>query len=173
VEFLCGMRAIRRARADLELLQAMAGSFSAAMDELPALIERQRAALKASERDRRAALEELGAARARELFAREPVAAGRRVVTLRGAESLEALRTMAPAATALSQAVLIGTVSSPPSLLLATSEDSGLDAAALLRDVLAAAGGRGGGSPRVAQGTLPDIERLDAAVAELTRRTRG
>jgi alanyl-tRNA synthetase len=47
LEFLCGGRALGRARADQELLARLAVTLSAAPDELPRLIEAQRAELKA------------------------------------------------------------------------------------------------------------------------------
>jgi alanyl-tRNA synthetase len=40
-------------------------------------------------------------------------------------------------------------------LLVASSEDSGLDAGKALREGLNAVGGKGGGSPRLAQGSAP------------------
>ncbi len=53
VEFLCGERAMRRARADHELLSRLAGLFSASADELPALVEAQRTELKEAAAARR------------------------------------------------------------------------------------------------------------------------
>jgi alanyl-tRNA synthetase len=63
--------------------------------------------------------------------------------------------------------VLVGTVAEPPSLLLAAAEDTGIDAGRTLREVVTKFGGRGGGSPRVAQGTVPDKGRLAEAVASI------
>ena len=69
LEFACGARAMRRARADLDLLTRLADHFSAAVDELPALMEAQRADLKAAVAARRALEESLAGYRARELYA--------------------------------------------------------------------------------------------------------
>ena len=80
---------------------------------------------------------------------------------------MDELRALAQAFTPLPHAVLIGTLVEPPSLLLATSEDSGIDAGRTLRDVVTKLGGRGGGSSRVAQGTVPDGARLAEAVASV------
>jgi alanyl-tRNA synthetase len=55
-------------------------------------------------------------------------------------------------------------------VLLAASESSGIDAGALLKAALAASGGRGGGSPRLAQGTVPDATALDTALQALAAR---
>ena len=84
---------------------------------------------------------------------------------------MEELRALAQAFIALPKAVLVGAVAttSPPSLLLASSEDSGLDAGRALREVVTAAGGRGGGSSRLAQGSVPDTARVDAVVEAFMR----
>jgi alanyl-tRNA synthetase len=43
-------------------------------------------------------------------------------------------------------------------VLLAASKDSGINAGQVLKEALAKAGGRGGGSPAMAQGSLNTIE---------------
>ena len=52
--------------------------------------------------------------------------------------------------------------------MLAASEDAGIDAGKLLKAALTAAGGRGGGTPRMAQGGVPDASKLDAILAQLS-----
>jgi len=59
LEFLCGGRAVARARADFEILSELTGPASAGIDDLPALIEKQRAELKGIESVRRALEAEL------------------------------------------------------------------------------------------------------------------
>jgi alanyl-tRNA synthetase len=56
----------------------------------------------------------------------------------------------------------------PPSILLATSPDSGVDAGKVLRPLLERVGGRGGGSPRLAQGSAQTTEAIDEVVRWLT-----
>jgi alanyl-tRNA synthetase len=80
---------------------------------------------------------------------------------------MDELRTLAQAVVALPQVLLVGAVAEPPSLMVASSEDAGLDAGKTLRDVVTRLGGRGGGSPRIAQGTVPDAGRLAEAVASI------
>jgi hypothetical protein len=46
--------------------------------------------------------------------------------------------------------------------------DAGVDAAELLKGLLATVGGRGGGSPMVAQGIVPGRAQLDAVITSLT-----
>jgi alanyl-tRNA synthetase len=62
-------------------------------------------------------------------------------------------------------ALLVG--ASPTAVLVAASKDAGTDAGAVLKTVLAAAGGRGGGSPTLAQGNVPNTATLDALIAAL------
>jgi alanyl-tRNA synthetase len=79
-------------------------------------------------------------------------------------------KAIAQAAFALPRVVVIGALASPPSILLAASEDSGVDAGKLLKERLAAAGGRGGGSARLAQGSVPDAAALEQLVEHLVNR---
>ena len=169
VAFVCGGRALRRAREDHALLARLALDFSARPKEVPALA----AALRERERELRAALrraeEELAGFRARALY--EQTSPGedgvRRVVERRPAGGLEELRALAHAFIALPKAVLVAVVDEPPTLLFAASEDAGINAGAALKAALAEAGGRGGGSPRVAQGRVPDRALLEQLVRKL------
>jgi len=63
------------------------------------------------------------------------------------------------------QAVLLIAAANPPSILLAASKDSGFNAGAWLKPALAAQGGRGGGSPTMAQGSVASPEALEAVIA--------
>jgi alanyl-tRNA synthetase len=68
--------------------------------------------------------------------------------------------------TALPRAVFVGAIGDPPTVLLATSEDSGIDAGAALKQALGEVGGRGGGNQRVAQGSAP-AAALEAVIRAL------
>jgi alanyl-tRNA synthetase len=168
LEFLCGTRAVRRARADLDLLSRLAGRFSASAEELPALMEAQRVDLKAAMSDRRELERSLAAYRARELHAAtEPGKGGVRRIVVREDGGVERLRPLAEALAALPGSVLVGWTADPPAVLLATSADSGVDAGTTLKGALAAVGGRGGGNARLAQGTAPSVAALEQAIAAL------
>ena len=169
VDFLCGLRAARRARADYLALSHIASGFSAALDDAPGLVDRQRQELREAHASRDAILQELAAFQARDRVAAiAPDASGRRVVVERIASgSLETLRPLATAVAAHAGAIFIGAADEPPSILLATSPSSGMDAGAVLKQVLTASGGRGGGSPRLAQGSLPGREALATALTSL------
>ena len=167
LEFLCGMRAVRRARADADLLAGIAGAQSAAPDELPVLLEAQRAELKSSNAARRELEERVAHYRARELYeAAAPDAGGRRMIVVREEHGpIERLRPLGQALAALPHAVFIGLTTRPAAVLVAASADAGLDAGRNLKAALQRHGGRGGGNPRLAQGSIADAGALEAIVA--------
>jgi alanyl-tRNA synthetase len=80
---------------------------------------------------------------------------------------MEGCRGLAQAVTALANAVFIASLPSPPTLLLGSSPESGVDAGQLLKSVLTELGGRGGGTARLAQGTVPAAAAIEAALARL------
>ncbi len=168
IEFLCGLRAVRRARADQELLSRLSAQYSAAAEELPLLAEAQRAELKEAATARRALEAELDRHRATELYGGTVAAAdGVRRVVVRDDRGVERLRGLGQAVAAFPRALFIGVAANPPGLVVAAADDSGCDAAAMLQSVLTPAGGRGGGTPRLAQGTLP-ADALENAAAQLS-----
>jgi alanyl-tRNA synthetase len=167
VEFICGWRALARARTDFDALSAIAGSLTAAIDEAPALVAAQAAHLKEAETDARKRGDELAKYQARERYdAAVPDADGiRRIVET--AASMDPLRAMAQAIALLPKAVYVGSVSTPPGIVFAAAADSGINAGEVLKTALSANGGRGGGSPRVAQGTVADGAALVRALSAL------
>jgi alanyl-tRNA synthetase len=171
LEFVCGARAVRRARADLDLLSRLAGQFSAAADEVPALMEAQRAELKAAAVARRELEEALARYRARELYDAIPDGAPRRIVVREEQGAIDRLRPLAQAVAAMPSALFVGWTADPPALLVGASPDAGVDAGAALKSALEAVGGRGGGNARLAQGTAPSVAALEQAVTALLSRT--
>ncbi len=162
IEFLCGMRSVRRARADYEALSRIARSFSAPLEEAPALVAAQIEKLAESDKTRRRLSAELATARGRELYAvTQPDADG----TRRSIRRLDVLtddqRTEAQSFASGPKAVMLLLARNPPTVLLAASKDSGVDAGRWLKTVLAEVGGRGGGSPTMARGSLPSEEALN------------
>ncbi len=170
VEFLCGERAIRRARADYEALSKTAQVFSAPPGEVPALAAAQAEAARSQEKARRKLELELAAYQGRELYqATAPDVAGFRRVTRRAARgSMEDLRALAASFTAQPKALFLAALADPPSVLLAVSADASLDAGELLKAALAEVGGRGGGAAGLAQGSVPGAAELDRAITRLT-----
>ncbi|MEP7086905.1 MAG: DHHA1 domain-containing protein [Gemmatimonadota bacterium] len=172
VEFVCGLRAVRAARADHEILTALAQTLSVAPGELVAKSKSQGDELRAAQSARREVAIALDGYRARERFdATAPDSAGRRIFIERRAgdapDDLNELRSLAQATIALGEALFVGTLASPPTIVVASSVAT-LDAGAVLKKILAEHGGRGGGNARIAQGTVPTPSALDTAVAAAT-----
>jgi alanyl-tRNA synthetase len=169
VEFVCGGRAVRRARADFEALSSIAQLFSAPLDEVAPLVAAQLETAKAVEKTRRKLELDLAAYRGKELYTvTEPGADGlRRVVQQLDRGHLEDLRAVAQNFTAQPKSVFVATLKDPPSVLVAASADSGVDAGQLLKAALSEAGGRGGGNARIAQGSVPDAALLDTLTARI------
>jgi alanyl-tRNA synthetase len=173
VEFLCGERATRRARADYELLQRSSSLFSTGIDELPAVLETRASELSHALKRERELQQSLDELRAREQYAqaiaRSPSAPRVCLFERRPNGGLQDLRGFAQQVAAQPRGVFVASVAEPAALLIAAAEDSGIDAAALLRSALTAAGGRGGGSARLAQGSAPSVEALEQAWEAVTR----
>ena len=170
IEFLCGGRAVARARRDMEALGEIAAGFSASPDDAPTLVTRQREALD----------EALGAARALRGELARLRAESRHAVLVPGADGVrrahvelergdvDEVRAELQAFATLPMAVAVVLLREPAMLLVAASSDSGMDAGARLKAALSAVGGKGGGSPRFAQGTAPSREALTTAWHGLT-----
>jgi alanyl-tRNA synthetase len=169
LEFLCGARAVRLARNDHDLLTKISGLFSSAAEEVPALVESQRAELRQAVSAQRELEQALSLSRARELYlATPPRPDGLRVIVIREETgAADRLRALGQAFGALTRALLVGAIEDPPTVLLASSEDSGIDAGRTLRGELERVGGRGGGSARLAQGSVKDREGLETVLRAL------
>jgi len=169
VEFLCGSRAIARARADFDALSRVAQMVSGSLDETPGLVAAQFEAARDADKLRRRLEADLAQYQGRELYAATaPDEAGvRRVVRRAPSGNLEDLRAVAQSFTAQTRAVFVAALDEPPAVLLAVSADSGLDAGKLLKPALTKEGGRGGGNARVAQGSLPSQAALEAVLGQI------
>lgn len=167
IEFVCGGRAVARARADYNCLTQVARCFSAALEETPALVAGLIEQSKEAEKSKRKLAIELAAMRGRELYeATAPDGQGMRVRMERVKSLDDELRALAQSFTAREGARLIAVCDAPPSILYAVSE--GLPpAGARLKQALEANGGRGGGTARTAQGSLPDRASLERVAETL------
>jgi len=170
LEFLCGMRAVRRARRDFDSLGRVARVFSSTLDDAPALVAAQRDALQAADKARRRVAGELAGYHGREKYdSTQPDPDGvRRVVVRRPSGAVdEELRALAQGFTARPKALLVAAIEDPPTVLVAVSADLGLHAGDTLKTLLARHAGRGGGNARMAQGTVPSAEALEALLAQI------
>ena len=168
VEFVCGNRALRRARADFRVLAAMGRLLSVppeqSVDTLTALIEKNKALEKTAQR----LATELARREGKELYLETtPGPDGVRRVLQRGAID-DAMRARAQAFAAGERAAFVAICEQSPSILLAASADAGIHAGDLMKKALAAHGGRGGGNQFLAQGSVSDSAAL-ASVEALLR----
>ncbi len=162
VGFLAGDRVLSHLQISDRTLAALAAELGCATNQLEQIVAARQQESK-SLRDQVGKLEqEVAVARVRTRFdAAEADADGVRRITHHAVEeSAGLLRLMAQAVGPLERAALVIISASPAALYFGTSADSGLDAGGLLKPALAAIGGRGGGSARVAQGTAPSVEAL-------------
>lgn len=161
IEFVAGHRAVQRARADAELLARSARPLSAAPTDLPLLVEQQLARVKELEGERKRLLAEVAAFEAEALWraADADVNAIRRISKL-VTGSVKDAEPLVQQLLAIGACVVLVTNEATGGVLLASSAETGIDAGQTLRTALQAAGGRGGGSPRIAQGALSDPSAL-------------
>ncbi len=172
LEFLCGMRAVRRARADFDALLQAAQLFSSTPDEVPGLVAAQQAKLQDAEKANRKLAAEAAVRRGRDLYAaREPGAGGLRVYEVSLSSAIgEEIRNEANGFVSQPKAAYLALSKAPPSVLFALSPDAGLNAGEVLKSLLAQVGGRGGGTPQMAQGSVPGESVLDLLAAGLRAR---
>jgi len=167
LEFVCGNRALRRARADYRLLAAIGRALSVPAEQTPehlvGLIEKNKSLEKTTQR----LATELARREGKELYlAAVPGPDGIRRVIERGPID-DAMRARAQAFVAGEKGVFLAVCDQPPSLLLAASADSGIHAGDRVKAAMAAAHGRGGGNQQLGQGSVPDAAALASAEALL------
>jgi alanyl-tRNA synthetase len=174
VSFVCGGRAVEAAQRDFAALSQAAAALSTHIWELPAQVGKLLEESKAGHRQAARLLEELAAYHAAELLAAAaPGAGGVRLVARAYADRDPAfLKLLARRLTAEENVVaLLASTQSPPTLLFARSAAlPGPDLAALLKELVAPRAGRGGGTPTLAQGGLPDPAAISPLLAEATHR---
>jgi alanyl-tRNA synthetase len=162
LEFVCGLRAVRRARQDFATLTEISRLVSVPFDEAPAIIAAQVERAKGFEKTAQRLASELAQREGRELFnAATPDGGGIRRVTQRGVID-DAMRARAQAFVAGSKAVFLALSVDPPSILLASSADSGVHAGERVKAAVTAQGGRGGGNQALAQGSVPSADAVEA-----------
>jgi alanyl-tRNA synthetase len=169
LEFICGRRALARARTDYELLVGLGRELGCGFDDLKATVAARSRELAERTQALRKARVELSAHRAQALHREAPLARGLRTAVHTPSDDGEEreLAELARAYAELPRGIFVGAIPSSGTLLLAASADSQVDAGEQLRAALREAGGKGGGSPRFAQGRANDAAALDVAVRAL------
>ena len=174
VEFLCGGRALDRFRLWRDSFASAQRHLSVAPEELAPAIERMQAEAKAQLKVQRAMQEKLATHEAQSLLAKG-TRVGERLVIAEAIDGWDAqgLKAMAVAAAILDPkaAIALFTTTSPALVVIAKGPEGGIDAGAVLKELVAKFGGKGGGKPDLAQGgglAAPTAELIAAASAALT-----
>lgn len=159
VEFLCGGRAAKDLRAKNALVTSVSTALTVGPDELEGAVSRLREAEQGTRQRLEDAMERLAAFEATELVAKGSV-----VVGVYSDRTLSDLKALANQITARGGVALLGLRGEKAQLVFASPAGSAVNAGALLKEVVAQFGGKGGGQAAMAQGGLPDASKLDAAL---------
>jgi alanyl-tRNA synthetase len=173
VEFVCGFRAVRAARADAALLGEGARLLSCATAEVPAMVARALEERQAGYHARQKLTEQLAEVQALMLLATE----GRVGKDGKPGVVSQILEDPDPSYVRLLATKIIGQAN--VRAILGTrgghvifAQSSGLDGDmnSLLRECLTAANGKGGGSRDFAQGSLPDPNGVESVLEQALQR---
>jgi len=175
VEFVCGERAIATAQRDYATLAEAAATFSAYISDLPQQVRRAQAELKAAQKTQQKLLEELAELAAARLLAeaaprhssRTGALSFRLVTKVFADRDAAFVKLLAQKVAEAGPAVaLVASTSGAPTLVFCQTPGLPFNMGELLKQTLAAAGGRGGGARDFAQGSLRDPEQVDAALRQ-------
>jgi alanyl-tRNA synthetase len=176
IEFLCGLRAVRAARADFAMLREASGLLSVGSGELAPSVVRLLAEGKASASERKKLREELAGLQAEKLAMDAPMEDGVRLVVRgwkdRDRDYVKLLAARTAAAAPKTAVIFCAEEADPVRMFVARSSDLDFNCAQILRGALAELGLRGGGSPDMAQGDVPAAKEaaLRAAISEAISR---
>lgn len=176
IEFVCGLRAVRTARADASVLTEAGGLLSTGVPELPGLIKQMLADSKAAAKERQKLREELAAYQAADIVRAAPSESGVRFIEKgwkdRDRDFVKLLASRAVASATSTAVFFRAEEADPLRVFLARSSDLKFNCGAILKEALAALGLRGGGSPDLAQGEVPaNVEpTLRASVIDAVHR---
>jgi alanyl-tRNA synthetase len=182
VEFVCGDRAARIARQDYIALSEAATLFSAKPGDVPEQIRKNANEIRLLRKQKEEALEELAGLMASAELYEQPEKNGRKIIVRAFSDrDVNFAKLFAQKATRAGtpSIALVASTMDPPSLVFAQTPPSPSsavsaetpDMGALLKQVLAAVGGRGGGSRDFARGGVPAGGKVN--VEQLLRQAAG
>jgi alanyl-tRNA synthetase len=167
VEFVCGGRALRRARQDFATLSEAARLFSTGLENVPEMITKQAEELRQAGKSLQKMTEELAEAEAAQLWQQAPEKNGWRVVRclLDAAEGKKA-KLLAHATAKHSGAIaLVAVKGNPTMLFFAQTAEGKANLSDVMKQTMAKFGGKGGGARDFAQGGGLPEDLLDAALS--------
>jgi alanyl-tRNA synthetase len=180
VEFVCGLRALRLARKDFQVLTEAAALYSAQLWEVPAQTTKLLESGKSAQKLQHKLLSEVAEITAQQALARTPAEHGRKIVAeVFAGRDLEFVKLYAQKLVASEANViaLLGAGQGTPALVFAQSladpsSGGAFDAGAELTAIVSSAGGRGGGTRELAQGGVPSAELIPELIARAAQRAR-
>src|SRR5579859_4938069 len=173
LEFLCGERVARAARADYETRRGIAEKLKCSLEEVSSAVEKALAERDASFKSAKARGERLAELEAEKIVRETPADANGVRVVARVMEGMEAsfVVLLAPAIAAQAKTVALIARRECGHVLFGQHPSVGKDMNALLKKVLGEVGGKGGGTKDFARGALADpasaAEAIELARAEL------
>jgi len=167
VEFVCGGRALRRARQDYTILSEAARLFSTGLETVPQLITKQAQDLRDAGKSLQKMMESLAELEAAQLWQQAPEKAGVRVVrgVLEATEAKKA-KLIAHAVGKQANAIgLIGVKGTPSGLFFSQTPGGNANMSEVIKETLAKFGGKGGGTRDFAQGGGLPEDQLEGALS--------
>jgi alanyl-tRNA synthetase len=158
VEFVCGNRAVRMARRDYAALGEAAALFSAKLWDVPEQIRKSLEEGKLLRKQRGDALDQLAELMALAALRDQSERNGRKIVVRAFSDrDINFAKLFAQKVTRVGTPAiaLVASALDPPGLVFAQTPGGSADMGALLKQVLCAGGGRGGGGRDFAQGGVP------------------
>ena len=174
VEFAAGFRALAAARTDLATLRSAAEQIGCGMAELPKMIGKMQDERRAAQREAKKLTERLAEVEAAHLLSRNVdsfTEGSVKIVTAIFDDAAASYLAMLAAKLVVNpnvQTVLASRGAN--AIVLAQSAGLTGDMGALLRELLAKFGGKGGGSKLFAQGSIADAAALDGIIREARAR---
>jgi len=176
VEFVCGKRAVATARHDYAVLAESGGLLSSHIWDIPQQVRKVQDESRASRKERERLMEEFADLYAGRLLAETAEHDGRKfIVRVFSDRDLTFIKLLGQRLTRQSAGIVafLGVTSGQPALVFAQSLGQPFDMGALMKEILARLGGRGGGSKDMAQGGPTQIDGLQTALNELAARLSG
>lgn len=170
VEFVAGFRALAAAREDLRILRSAAEQIGCGMAELPQMVGKMLEERRANVRDAKKLTERLAELEAAELLTKkvEASADGARKIVSAIFDDASASYLSMLASKLVANAGVRAALGSRSAKAIVLAQSAGLDGdmGALLRELLAKFGGKGGGSKVFAQGSVDDANGIDGVIAD-------
>jgi alanyl-tRNA synthetase len=169
IEFVCGLRAVRSARADFAILHETSALLSTGATELAPTVGRLLTEGKSNTKERQKLREELAAFQAARLVMEVPIENGLRLVVRewrdRDRDYIKLLASRAAITAPQTAVIFSANDADPVRMFVARSSDLDFNCGQILREALAQIGLRGGGSADLAQGDVPSEQEAALRVS--------